>query len=102
MRRYEKIETLKDKNGKKFISTVLIPILEPTEQDIYITGQVGDRLDNLAFNYYKDSTFWWVIARANNLGKGDFVVPVGMQIRIPNPSSIFEIQEMYETLNGGD
>jgi nucleoid-associated protein YgaU len=25
----------------------------------------GDRLDNLAYRYYKDATLWWFIANAN-------------------------------------
>jgi len=99
MERYKDIKVLKDKNGKRFLSTTLLPVIEPTENDVYITGQIGDRLDNLAFKYYGNSTFWWVIARANNIGKGDLVVPLGKQIRIPDPSSIFTFEEEYYNLN---
>jgi|TARA_B110000503_G_C6988716_1_gene346401 nucleoid-associated protein YgaU len=102
MERYKNINILKDKNGKKFLATTILPIIEPTHNDIYITGQIGDRLDNLSFKYYGDSTFWWIIARANNIGKGDFTVPLGMQIRIPDPSSIFEIETEYLNLNNSE
>jgi phage tail protein X len=99
MERYKNIQVLKDNSGRKFLSTTVFPIIEPTINDIYITGQVGDRLDNLAFKYYGNSTYWWVIARANNIGYGDFVVPLGRQIRIPNPDSINEIETEYLNLN---
>jgi len=102
MKRYKEIEVLKDKSGKRFYSTTLLPVIEPSENDVYIIGQFGDRLDNLAFKYYQDSSFWWVIARANNIGKGDLVVPNGMQIRIPDPSAIYQIETQYNRLNGGD
>lgn len=97
MNRYTDIELIRDKSGRRFRKTTLLPEIEPKVDDIYIIGQVGDRLDNLAFKYYKDSSLWWIIARANNLGKGDLVVPVGMQIRIPQGQ--FEIIESYNELN---
>ena len=91
MRRYTNIEILKDKVGKRFRSTTLLPIIEDGEDDIYIISRIGDRLDNLAHEYYGDSTLWLIIARANNLGKGSLLVPAGTQIRIPyNPGTLFD------------
>jgi nucleoid-associated protein YgaU len=51
----------------------------------------------LAYAYYKDPTLWWIIAEANNIGKGDLLVPVGKQIRIP--TEITSIIEEYSALN---
>jgi nucleoid-associated protein YgaU len=99
MNRYSNNTIQKDTMGKRFLSTTLLPVLEPTLGDVYIIGQVGDRLDNLAFKYYQDSSYWWVIARANNIGKGDLVVPIGMQIRIPDPGMIYQIDSEYQSLN---
>ena len=97
MNRYNDIEVQKDKKGRRYKKTVLLPIIEPTEDDVYIIGQVGDRLDNLAFKYYKDSSLWWIIARANGIGNGDFVVPIGKQLRIPFDK--FGIIDLYNELN---
>ena len=97
MNRYDKIELQKDKDGRRFRKTTLLPVIEPELDDIYIIGQVGDRLDNLAFKYYKDSSLWWIIARANGIGNGDFVVPIGKQIRIP--AYQFDIIDEYSELN---
>ena len=97
MERYTGIEVLKDETGRRFRKTTLLPIIEPSIDDIYIMGQVGDRLDTLAFKYYQDSSLWWIIARANNIGKGDLTVPIGKQIRIPQNQ--YEIIDQYKELN---
>jgi hypothetical protein len=97
MERYSEIEIRKTDTGKRFYKTVKYPEIRKNITDIYIVGQAGDRIDLLANKYYGDVTLWWIIARANNLGKGDLVVPLGKQIRIPtNTSTIIEI---YEQLN---
>ncbi len=97
MNRYSNIDILKN-NGRRFKKTVKLPIIEPNIDDIYIIGQVGDRLDNLAHKYYNKSSYWWIIARANNIGNGDLVVPIGKQLRIPQ--NVESIIEAYNEING--
>ena len=97
MNRYSNIDILKN-NGRRFKKTVKLPIIEPNINDIYIIGQVGDRLDNLAHKYYNKSSYWWIIARANNIGNGDLVVPIGKQLRIPQ--NVESIIETYNEING--
>ncbi len=48
----------------------------------------GERLDYLAGIYYKDSSFWWVLAAASGIGYA-LQVPPGTVIRVPN--SIAEV-----------
>ena len=98
MNRYEDIAILKTELGKRYKKTIKYPIIEKNENDIYIVGMQGDRLDNLANKYYLDSRLWWIIARANNLGKGDLSVPIGIQIRIPY--NYLNIIDEYRKLNG--
>lgn len=100
MNRYDSVGIKKDESGRRYRITTKLPIIEVSLDDTYIIGQLGDRLDNLAFKYYQDSSLWWIIARANNIGKGDFTVPIGKQIRIP--ANQFEIIEKYESLNKGE
>jgi nucleoid-associated protein YgaU len=45
----------------------------------------------LAYQYYEDQSLWWVIAKANNLGKGTWYITPGTLIRIPKISSSFDI-----------
>ena len=98
MNRYEKITIQKTEEGRRFKKTIQYPIIEKSSDDIYIVGIQGDRLDNLANKYYLDSRLWWIIARANNLGKGDLSVPIGIQIRIPY--NYLNIIDEYRKLNG--
>ena len=90
MNRYESTKKIKSKDLINKFETVTYPKFERKEQDIYIISRDGDRLDLLANQYYTDPRFWFVIARANNLGKGTLNIPAGKQIRIPqNITDIF-------------
>ena len=95
--RYDKIEILKTDNGKRYRKTVKYPEMPRTSRDTYIISIQGDRLDNLAYKYYNDSRLWWILARANNLGKGDLTVPIGIQLRIP--AEYIKIYDEYIELN---
>ncbi len=90
MNRYESIKKIKNKDLINKYETVTYPKFERKETDIYIITRELDRLDLLANQYYGDPRFWFVIARANNLGKGTLIVPPGLQLRIPkNITDIF-------------
>ena len=97
MNRYKDIDILKNENGKRYRSTVKYPMIDKKSNDIYIIGRQGDRLDSLAYKYYDNSRLWWIIARANNIGKGDLTVPIGTQIRIPK--DYISIVDEYNSLN---
>ena len=88
MNRYINIPKIKSPSGKQMYQTVRYPEIPRSEDDIYVITTVGDRYDTLAFQYYQDSSLWWVIANANgNANKGTLTPPIGSQIRIPiNPS----------------
>jgi nucleoid-associated protein YgaU len=70
-----------------------------TENDTLIVSQEGDRLDLLAKEYYGDPSFWFVIARANNLGKGSMNIPGGKIIRVPYYTEYGSIQTMITEFN---
>ena len=97
MNRYKDIDILKNENGKRYRSTVKYPMIDKKSNDIYIIGRQGDRLDSLAYKYYDNSRLWWIIARANGIGKGDLSVPIGTQIRIPQDP--IAIVKEYNNLN---
>ena len=90
MNRYESTKTIKNQDSISRLETATYPKFDRKEDDIYIITRKLERLDLLANEYYEDSRFWWVIARANNLGKGTLTIPAGQQIRIPqNITDIF-------------
>tara|TARA_B100000287_G_C20394833_1_gene687177 strand:+ start:227 stop:538 length:312 start_codon:yes stop_codon:yes gene_type:complete len=88
MKRFIDIVKLRNMNGKRYYINTILPEIPLNQEDIYIITQDGDRLDNLSFEFYKDTQFWWVIAAANpnKLRKDSYHVALGEQIRIPaNP-----------------
>ena len=64
MRRFNEIRKLRANKKRYYINTILPPI-PLSQDDIYIVTQDGDRLDNLSYEFYNDTQFWWVIAAAN-------------------------------------
>ncbi len=92
MRRYfEYIGNLKQSDGTTRYQSSRWPAVPVKETDQYIITKELDRLDIIAFDYYQDSTKWWVIARANKLPPGVFRVPAGTRLRIPFPLSDSEL-----------
>lgn len=84
-RRYTYSNIIKDKDtGKKYYESTIYPKIKPTDNDLYIISEQGDRLDLLANKYYNDKNLWWIIAVANNINDGTFYVEAGRQLRIPS------------------
>ena len=74
-------------DGKRVYKTTQYPIIPVQDTDIQIVTNTEDYLDSMALKYYGDPTLYWIIALANNLGKGRLSVPVGLTIRIPVDTS---------------
>lgn len=85
MKRFAEIKQLRNRQGKKYYINTVLPDVPLSQDDIYIITQDGDRLDNLSFEFYNDTQFWWVIlaANPNKLRKDSYHVALGEQIRIP-------------------
>ena len=75
-----RITSKRRKSQMKFDTTLYDNIPERND-DLRIITQQGDRLDNLAYQFYGDPELWWFIARANNLNSMN--VEVGKNLRIP-------------------
>ena len=100
MKRYQDIKLkLEELKQKKVYKTMLFPEIEKDIEDIYIRTVASDRMDQIAFSYYDDVTLWWVIAQANNIGKGTMQVEPGTILQIPNPSRLPSILTDLENLN---
>ena len=95
--RYVNIQKQKDDKGKRYLPTVLYPNIPYSSNDVDVRTVPGDRLDLLAYQFYKNVKYWWIIAHANNLGKGTMAIPEGSQVRIP--SSPQTIQSLFENIN---
>ena len=82
--RYDSKTILKLQQGKQYYRGKFYPNLPLSANDSYVVTTIGDRLDYLAYNYYRDSELWWIIAVANNnVTKGSIFPIPGTQLRIP-------------------
>lgn len=82
-KRYENNRTNSLFKNKRTYNTILYPTIEKSYTDIYVIPNETDRLDLLAYKYYGDVRYWWIIAQANNLGKGSLYTTPGERLRIP-------------------
>lgn len=84
-------------DGNEVYKTTYYPNIPISPNDTYIIASDNDYLDSLAKKYYNDESYWWIIANANNLGKGKLSIPPGSQIRIP--SNFAGIIEDFKRVN---
>jgi hypothetical protein len=98
--RYQSIPVTKlNATGSMYYQTNIYPEIQPTNTDYYVIATVDDRLDLLAYDFYQDSTLWWVIASANALPGDSMFPPIGMQLRIP--TDLQTILNSYNSENNG-
>ena len=79
--RYNNSKIITDVNGVSYYSTDYGNYKEETNADVYVITEQGDRLDQLANQFYGSVHDWHIIAEANNL-TGLNLEP-GIRIRIP-------------------
>ena len=98
MNRYNNAIIETTSQGKRYWKQKFYPNIPVSETDDYIITNVGDRLDSLAYSYYRDSTLWWVIAIANNnITKGSLFPEPGTQLRIP--TNLNNVLSLYRQSN---
>ena len=84
MNRYNNNTILKTSQNVPYYKGKFYPNIPLSENDIYVITTIGDRLDSLAYTYYRDTEMWWIIAVANNnVTKGSLFPAPGTQLRIP-------------------
>jgi hypothetical protein len=74
----------------EFWDVPIIPAIDPQPDDELYQWDELDRIEDLAFEYYRDSTLWWVIAKRNNLQDLPFSIATGDKIYIPSRTFVFE------------
>jgi hypothetical protein len=99
MTRYENSTIEYTTSGKRYLKQKFYPNVPLSSTDDYIITTVGDRLDTLAYSYYRDSTLWWIISIANNnVTNGTLFPEPGTQLRIPtNINAVLELYNQYNT-----
>ena len=101
MARYSTKNKIKvDKQGRKSFISKILPRIEADDRDHFIHRVDGVGLSALAKQYYNDETLWWVIAKANGVGKRGFGIDKNLKVvRIPHkdrlPKIVAEAGAMY-------
>jgi hypothetical protein len=96
--RYNKSDILTTSTGQQYYKAKKYPPIPPSESDVYIVTVQGDRLDLIAYTYYKDPTLWWIIPMANtNVTLGSMFPEPGLQLRIP--SNLGAILALFDAAN---
>ena len=99
MNRYPNNLIRKDRpNSPRYFGTTKYPFIRENINDLYIITLQGDRLDNLANQFYGDPTLYWIFQQANdNLNRDSLYPPVGIQMRIP--VDVAQILNDFDELN---
>ena len=98
--RYQYTKAIKQgATGSMYYINSIYPDIQPQDNDYYVITTIEDRLDLLAYNFYQDSSLWWVIASANALPGDSIYPPIGIQLRIP--INIDSILANYKKVNNG-
>ena len=98
MTRYDNKTILKTPDDKPYYKSKIYPTIPLSENDVYVITTIGDRLDYMAYTYYRDSELYWIISIANNnVTKGSLFPIPGTQMRIP--SNVSSIVSLFNKFN---
>lgn len=89
----------KRKDNKRYYDSIKYPKIPLSINDVYVITTIGDRLDLIANQFYKDIRLWWIIAIANKdiIRRDSYTLKPGLEIRIP--IDIESIIEDFEEIN---
>jgi hypothetical protein len=81
--RYQNELKKKTFDGREVYRVKIYPNIPLRDDDIYVATELGDRLDTLAYDFYENSSLWWIIASANNIHGAAIALQPGTVLRIP-------------------
>lgn len=81
--RYQNELKKKTFDGREVYRVKIYPNIPLRDDDVYVATEMGDRLDTLAYDFYENSSLWWIIASANNIHDAKFGFEPGTVLRIP-------------------
>jgi len=85
--------------GKRYLAPTKYPSIPLSNDDTQIITDSGDRLDNLAYQFYGDTSYWiWIVlANPDKLRRDSYYIPPGTRLRIP--TDINSVISDFEKLN---
>ena len=70
-----------------------LPLLEGDYSKYTVTSADTGRIDLIAYRYYEQVTWWWVIATYNKIANPLTDMEVGQVLRIPKKEYVTQIME---------
>ena len=81
---FDRYEELRNNSGNFLVPFIEIPTRITAKYIVYEKGMT--RLDKVAYDYYGNTDFWWIILQANpTCGSVEFEIKDGTTLRIPYP-----------------
>jgi len=100
MSRYNNTRIKRKQDGDRVYSYTLYPKIPIKNSDVFITPTYGDRLENLANEYYQDPSLWWIIAQANGIKGFTALYTKNFKGELRIPTEIQDIINDFESMNG--
>jgi hypothetical protein len=99
MDRYRDLKYVKQQHTSRYYRNLRYPTIPISSNDEYLIARSGDRVDNLALEFYDDIDLWWVIVQANpnRVRRDSFFIKPGTVVRIPR--GVESIIEKFYDLN---
>lgn len=90
MSRYAPYRVIIDNNKKKYFESQNNTEIGESDKDRYVTvdKSTENRLDKISYSCYGIASYWWIIAKANNI-IDPFNIPTETILRIPNINSVY-------------
>ena len=100
MSRYNNTRIKRKQDGDRVYSYTLYPKIPIQNSDVFITPTYGDRLENLANEYYQDTSLWWIIAQANGIKGFTALYTKNFKGELRIPTEIQDIINEFNSING--
>ena len=86
--------------NNRVMKTTLYPEIKVADGDQFVYPIEGERLENMSYRFYGDSSLWWIIAKANGIRDGSFGLKPDEKLRIPSnvPQIISDLRAINEDI----
>lgn len=89
-----------ENDNQKYLESINNTEIVSDDLDMYteVTVRTENRLDMIAAEFYGYSTYWWILAHANNI-IDPFNVPSGTVLRVPPIKSLYMSKGVVNSVN---
>ena len=97
MGRYDNTSITLNRKNQRVLVPTLYPEIPLSDSDQFVYPKDGERLENIAFQYYGDVSLWWIIAQANGIKGFTSLYPNNFKGQLRIPTQIQDILSEYNS-----